>query len=1175
MIFTFYSYKGGVGRSMALANTADLLCREGLRVLMVDFDLEAPGLEKFFPVDHRKIRRQAGLLDLLASYKRAMARDPDRGAESGEELPHFKRLRERFIVSIYPDLPNRGRLDLLSAGRRGDEKASDDDQLARYAYALRTFDWQDFYFKWGGELFFEWLRREMHQLYDVVLVDSRTGVTEMGGVCAYQLADALVMLCASNVQNVEGILSVVHNFSSPRVERLRRGRPPQLLIVPARVEQGNPQLLEGFRQRFEKAFAAQTPPALARAGTSFWDLGIPYEPRYAFEERVAGTGEQEASPDEAFKRLVSAMALLADPASRLGELVHEPEVTRGGAVRGTSYATPQYDVTRTTARYDVFLSYMITDDKAVGVLADRLQEVGLRVFRDDRYLRSGDSWEERLGDVLANCRTCVVFVGQDGLGILQIEELHLFEDRHRKASDLRILLVLLPGAEVPSSELPYFVRGRRWVDFRAGLEDEKAFGHLVAGVRGETRGSQAAETTHADTPPYPGLAPFGEEDARYFFGREELLSPLLKRLEERRCLFLVGSSGCGKSSLVSAGLVPALRKGALPGSEQWRFVSLRPGASPVAQLAQVLAPILDPAIDSAELDAAELDAAELDAAELDAAELDAAELDAAELEAALREAPDKVTEWVERSLRNGGGLVLVVDQLEEIWTVCSEPEERDLFALRLLAGLSSLRSLRLILTLRADFVPYALEQSDLSRLLQNHQLVIQPLSRQELRRAIEEPARAAGLAFEPGLVDTILNEIDDQPGALPLLQFLLLRLWGSRQSGFLTHQAYLSSGGVRAALTSQADHVLAGFSPSDHELAQQILLRLVQLGEEGAVPTRRRADLEELLFLTDEEGTVRRVLDQLVEGHLVRVDHEEGSTAVELAHDVLITHWDRLRGWTAEERDSLRIEQRLLAAARAWDRYGGKPGDHLQGALLSEAEAWAKGREGRIGSPVKEFLTASVRVRRRQIAITALVISGVLLIGIAVLMTRSFLLRELDRSEGRLAEINRSFFELTDRAVRGSDFTTSPDGRVFVRLLGDGLWVGAADRSADPAPALLAGLSPTVDFAFSADSRTLAVAAADGSAELYDVETGIRTRLPGHEGGIHALAFRPSDQALATVGEDGMLRLWDRNSGQEMLRIPHPDQVPFSNVFFEGEWIRTDSASGTMVWDALTGQRVD
>ena len=311
MIVTFYSYKGGVGRSMALANVADLLARSGLRVLMVDFDLEAPGLEHFFPIDHDEVRAHEGLLDLLLTFKRSMST-----ASSGSEERNEFRQLDRFLTTVYPPQQGAGGIDLLPAGGR-----LTDEQIGRYGQELRRFDWLDFYFAWSGELFFEWLRRTFADRYEAVLVDSRTGVTEMGGICAYQLADAIVVLCAPNLQNVEGTEAMVRHFLSPQVRAVRGDRPVEVLIVPARVDQENATLQRTFEQRFQERFASYLPAALAGQGLSLWDLQIPYEPRYAFDEQVVTDprrAEERRGLAAAYGKLLRGIALLAPDHSLKG-----------------------------------------------------------------------------------------------------------------------------------------------------------------------------------------------------------------------------------------------------------------------------------------------------------------------------------------------------------------------------------------------------------------------------------------------------------------------------------------------------------------------------------------------------------------------------------------------------------------------------------------------------------------------------------------------------------------------------------------------------------------------------------------------------------------------------------------------------------------------------------------
>lgn len=312
---TFYSFKGGVGRSMALANIADIFARRGLRVLAIDFDLEAPGLERYFQVERTAALANRGLIDLLQSFKKSLS-----SSAPLDESAEFRQL-ERFIFPIYQrPLSNGGELHLITAGQR--EPAA---QYRQYALAVRTFDWQDFYNNWEGQAFFAWLRGQLSQAqasrpaYDVILVDSRTGVTEMGGVCTYLLADAIVMLCAANHQNVEGTREVVRDFRSGEVSDLRKGRALDLVVVPARIEQQDEALLDKFCKRFDSFFVDQEPAAFNEAGLSFLDLTLPYQPEFAFEEIVVSDPERRQERrliGGAFERLADALTLLASPGMR-------------------------------------------------------------------------------------------------------------------------------------------------------------------------------------------------------------------------------------------------------------------------------------------------------------------------------------------------------------------------------------------------------------------------------------------------------------------------------------------------------------------------------------------------------------------------------------------------------------------------------------------------------------------------------------------------------------------------------------------------------------------------------------------------------------------------------------------------------------------------------------------
>ena len=311
MICVFYSYKGGVGRSMALVNVAELFYQAGLAVLAVDWDLEAPGLERFFPEKAEEIIGHPGVMDMLQEYKQRMAQPATQ--ESAEVFLPLESI-EKYLFDLHPGQGG-GRLRLLPAGQRNGE------HFAQYAEAVRTFDWLNFYEEWEGELFFDWFRQKVEELADVVLVDSRTGITEIGGICTFQLADVVVLFCAPHQQSLTGTLEMAESLTQPEIEQLRKGRSLKILIVPARVEdRAEKELLEEFEREFIRQFERFIPQPLPQTGKLLWGLKIPHIPYYAFKEKIAA---HEADPYEpmynAFVALASVVAGLSPEKSALRE----------------------------------------------------------------------------------------------------------------------------------------------------------------------------------------------------------------------------------------------------------------------------------------------------------------------------------------------------------------------------------------------------------------------------------------------------------------------------------------------------------------------------------------------------------------------------------------------------------------------------------------------------------------------------------------------------------------------------------------------------------------------------------------------------------------------------------------------------------------------------------------
>jgi tetratricopeptide (TPR) repeat protein len=334
MVFTFYSFKGGVGRSMALANVAELLARRGLDVLMVDMDLEAPGLERFFEGEGgsttaSEVERRRGMIDLLTSYKdlRDLPRFDEEETGSTETNPHGLVVEplDAFVTLVSERSDKRGRLQLISAGRRAGEA------FTNYADLVRAFDWDAFYRRFDGEAFFDWFREESAQLADVVLVDSRTGITELSGVCTFHLADAVVMFVAPNKQNLEGCALMAESLSNPElVSDGRRGRSLAILPVPSRIDHSESEQLDVFSEEFSTRIGGYAAPQLTFENSLFIDLKVPYVPAYAYREAVAVRESGRAVATElvgAYQRLAASMVDLAPRRSSLRRVFHSGRST--------------------------------------------------------------------------------------------------------------------------------------------------------------------------------------------------------------------------------------------------------------------------------------------------------------------------------------------------------------------------------------------------------------------------------------------------------------------------------------------------------------------------------------------------------------------------------------------------------------------------------------------------------------------------------------------------------------------------------------------------------------------------------------------------------------------------------------------------------------------------------
>lgn len=422
----------------------------------------------------------------------------------------------------------------------------------------------------------------------------------------------------------------------------------------------------------------------------------------------------------------------------------------------------------------------------------------------------------------------------------------------------------------------------------------------------------APELNESDCP-YLGLEAFQEEDANLFYGRQRLVTQLIDTLASNDFLAIVGPSGSGKSSVVRGGLIPKLKVGALPHSDQWHYFSpMVPGSTPLENLVKTLAPN-------------------------SGADADWVQQQIHRLETGLVSLPALI--------RQRGGdqpTVVVIDQFEEVFTLCSETT-RDSFVKHLVALVQATEAPPnyLILTMRSDFEEQATKLDQLWPLFKANLVRVLPLDAGELREAIETPAQQVGLKFEAGVVDKLITDVLGEPAALPLLQFMLLQLWEHRERNRVTYAAYRQLGGGRGALAHSADEFYTNLIPEDQETAKRILLKMVRPSS-GLEFTNNRIRQQELYQLGIDPGRINRVLEKLFSARLVRKTRGEtlDDTQIEVAHEALIRNWPRLIEWLDYERVNLRQRLRLADSAIEWQRRGYPKNLLLRGNLITEAQQY-------------------------------------------------------------------------------------------------------------------------------------------------------------------------------------------------------------------------------------------
>ena len=661
----------------------------------------------------------------------------------------------------------------------------------------------------------------------------------------------------------------------------------------------------------------------------------------------------------------------------------------------------------------------------------------------------------------------------------------------------------------------------------------------------EPRGTGALGSKVELVNPYKGLRPFGEADALDFFGRETLIDRLVARLcevtEGNRFAAVVGPSGSGKSSAVRAGLVPALRAGALPGSDTWFFVEMRPGGRPFEELEMALRRI--------------------------ATDPPATLVDDLQGDRSLADAVDLVLP------PDGSELFLVIDQLEELFTHVDDEETKVRFLACLATAVSDPRSrVRVVVTLRADYFDRPLVYPEFGWLLASRTEVVTQLTPAELELAIAGPAERVGVSVAPELLAEIVADSSGRPGALPLLQYALTESFERGENGALTLSTYQEVGGVGGALAGRAEHLYDAMAQDEwKEATRQLFLRLVAVT--GRIEDlRRRVRRSELDSLEGDQEAMTAAIDAFTHHRLLTSDRDPATRepTVEVAHETLLHAWPRLRAWIDASREDLRNHHRLATEAGQWEDAGRDVSFLLRGSRLEHSETWAAETDIALASSEREYLTASLDQRerergaeqaqrereasfKRRSLVRLRALAAVLTVGAIVASVLALVAVDRGRRAEREARI-ASARELAAAATANLGVDAERSLRLALRAVEttyriDSIALPEAEEAlhrALQADRLVLTL-PGYSAQYSTDGKRLLVVGAKGfqeggntPARTYDAQTGKLIRTATGRGRGDA-AFSPDGELFATSdwGRDGSTYVWDATTGQTLGRFGH------------------------------------
>jgi WD40 repeat protein len=664
--------------------------------------------------------------------------------------------------------------------------------------------------------------------------------------------------------------------------------------------------------------------------------------------------------------------------------------------------------------------------------------------------------------------------------------------------------------------------------------------------------------------PYKGLEVFKEEDAEFFFGREDLVEDLIRRIQASRSVFITGPSGCGKSSLIRAGLIPALKSGVIQKlhSERWLYEILKPSREPMEELARVASSL-----------AGTLNAGE----DIRAKGLTDASILAKWCEIALKD---------DRERR----AILFIDQFEEVFTqIDKEPERLAFLSLLTHAATSANGRVILLFAMRSDFLPNCASYPKLNALLSQQFIQIGAMRPYELVSAIAQPILRVGLQVDPDLIAQIVNDMQGAPGALPLMQFALKDLFDSQQAKgaliALTLYDYNARGGVHEALERHADASFTKLDPPEQQLARSIFSSLIEVGH-GIEATRRTASFDELVPANEDADKVREVIQKLADARLITTD-EENSNQYTITHEKLITAWPWLAKLIRDNWEVIALQNEIANDANEWDYHQRDSSYLYTGARLANAREKLGANKIVLSGLAQLFIENGVKayadelettkqkanqLRMRSIYLSIALVAALVAVGAAAFFginsrqqTKLALARQLS-AQAQSINATRNSKQLIATLLAIQSLKIHSSSEALDILLNDNLAAHSIAR-------MTHGYIKAV--ALSPNGKYVVSGGWDNTVRVWEAPTGKEVAHMTHDDWVETIAFDLSNKYIVSGGDDHTVRVWEALTGKEVAHMLHGSNV-YSVVFSpNSNYIVSGGGDGLVrVWEALTGKEV-